>query len=246
MNKTHICTYCGKEFTHKPGKKNSCCSRDCATRKASLVHTINLEGQKFGRLTVLYNATEAPTKEKPYPKKKWMCMCDCGVKKIVGTDPLVTGKSKSCGCLNREMVSNVNRTHGESKTRLYEIWKSMRSRCSKPHNTGYSYYGGRGIRVCEEWDNDFLPFKRWAVESGYNDSLTIERIDPDGNYEPGNCTWATRKQQSINRRSTHYIEVNGERRFIKEWAAIIGVCPAAIHQAIRKGVRAEDYIQQRL
>lgn len=125
----------------------------------------------------------------------WLCECDCGNLSKVNGYNLRNDKIKSCGC--RKTESNTK--HGQRKTRLYKIWSDMKRRCDNPKAPQYEYYGGRGIEYCQDWGK-FIPFYQWAIESGYNDSLTIDRIDSDGNYEPDNCRWATKEEQSRNQR----------------------------------------------
>ena len=143
----------------------------------------DLTGQRFGRLTVL-ERTEL----------KWLCKCDCGNKKIVAGGHLVSGDTKSCGCLRIK--------HGMRNTRLYSIWHGMKERCYNTKHKFYKHYGGRGIKVCEEWKNDFQTFADWALSHGYADNLTIDRIDVNGNYEPSNCQWATNAEQQRNKRNS--------------------------------------------
>lgn len=109
------------------------------------------------------------------------------------------------------------------KSRLYRAWRHMKGRCYDPHDIGYAYYGGRGIKVCKEWDNDYLSFKKWALSNGYKDFLTLDRIDFNGNYEPYNCRWATRKEQANNRRGLHKVEYHGETKTLTEWSQITGI-----------------------
>jgi ribosomal protein S27E len=157
---------------------------------------IDLSGQRFGRWLV-YEMVENHKPRGTY----WRAQCDCGTTRIVYTGDLRRGKSVSCGCFKTEATGARSRTHGESTTRLYGIWDNMRRRCADPDAKGYLNYGGRGISVCVEWA-DFLTFKAWALASGYSADLTLERREIDGNYEPGNCEWATMKAQARNKRTT--------------------------------------------
>lgn len=155
-------------------------------------------GKRFGRLTVIGRLPS-----RGHGKgTKLICRCDCGNETEVFASNLTRGHTTSCGCLKREIVAaGAHTTHGKRQTRLYEIWRSMKQRCTNPNKINYARYGGRGIKVCSEWMESFEAFYEWATTHGYKDDLSLDRINNDGNYEPGNCRWATPKEQAANRRS---------------------------------------------
>ena len=154
---------------------------------------VDLSGQRFGRLVII-----CMTKKRNQGAVIWKCQCDCGKITNVRSNSLRQGLTRSCGCLQKEMVAQIgisHRTHGDArrgkKTRLYWVWRSMKERCFNPNSISYKYYGGRGIKVCNEWLNSYANFRDWALTNGYVNNLTIDRIENDGNYEPNNCQWIT-------------------------------------------------------
>lgn len=156
-----------------------------------------LLGRVFGRLTVVEHAGFDK-----YHFSLWKCKCDCGNEKITRSAHLITGAALSCGCYQRDKAGQNSITHGLHKHPLYLVWSVMKDRCFNERNPSYYRYGGRGITVCSEWVSDFVSFYNWATSHGYQAGLTIERKDNDGNYEPDNCTWATRTEQNQNKCNT--------------------------------------------
>lgn len=164
----------------------------------------DITGIRFGRLTVIEKAGVKGAGKRG-SKSLWLCKCDCGNEKVILRNSLVSGITKSCGCLGRENKRTMHLKHGMAKTRLWNIWCGIKDRCNRPNNQDYGRYGGRGISICDEWKNDFQSFHDWSMKNGYREDLTIDRIDNDGNYCPDNCRWVTRKEQTRNRSITRTI-----------------------------------------
>lgn len=206
---------------------------------------IDLSGQRFGKLVAIERVVDY---RRPSGKSeaRWKCVCDCGRETFSDSWSLTHGVKTSCGCATHDLLSasmmkthtkhpeiainfkKMATTHGESKTRLYHIWSGMKSRCNDAGCAGYENYGGRGVRVCIEWENDYLSFKAWALSHGYDENArrgqcTLDRIDVNGDYCPENCRWISQKEQMQNKRNTHYVTHNGETHSVAEWSKILGV-----------------------
>ena len=174
-------------------------------------------GKKFGRLTVV----EYLSKE-----GRFVCECVCGNRSVVVPVNLIRGKVKSCGCYNRDITRERMTVHGEHGTRLYRIYRAMKNRCYNPKDDSYPYYGGRGIKVCDEWLESYIAFRDWSITNGYSGDLSIDRIDNDGDYEPSNCRWVTTHQQAKNRRPAspqRYWTIDGVTKSEIEWCEEYGV-----------------------
>lgn len=172
----------------------------------------DLTGKRFNRLTVLNFERTSERR-----RQLWRCRCDCGNETIVDASKLRSGHTKSCGCYAKERIGSLNKKSGRTQTRIFYVYWNMVNRCGRATDKNYSSYGGRGIRVCDEWlgEHGFENFCKWAMESGYDENAprgvcTLDRIDVNGNYEPSNCRWVTQKEQCNNRRVTRYVKINGK------------------------------------
>lgn len=203
---------------------------------------LDLTGQRFGRLTAIQR------KKSQKGRSMWLCQCDCGNQKVVSSNHLTRGAVKSCGCLNKEIahergelskIGERTRKHGDFGTKLYGVWAGIKRRCQNPNTKYYADYGGRGIRVCEDWQN-YEPFKEWALSQGYHEGMSIERIDVDGDYSPENCKWIPLSEQNRNKRLTVYIEYQGKRYTVKEVAAITGLKERTIRARYERGWSSEQ------
>lgn len=192
-------------------------------------------GREFDRLTVIEFAGLV-VKSDGRRESQWFCRCKCGGQKTTRLSNLLSGDAGSCGCRHRERAGNASRTHGQSKLRLYQIWREMIRRCHNPkHERPYSFYGARGIVVCAEWRGDFDSFRDWALANGYASNLTIDRKENDQPYCPENCRWVTQKEQLRNTRWNRMVTWNGETKPLSEWCEILGLRYNTIQDRLSRG-----------
>lgn len=184
---------------------------------------VDITNQRYGRLV----AIRVTDQRDGAGSQRWLFKCDCGNEKILSINPVRQGRVKSCGCLSKP--------HGKTGTRLHTIWCSMRERCKNDGRPEHENWGGRGITICDEW-NDYKVFEQWALNNGYNDNLTIDRIDNNKGYEPTNCRWATYKDQARNTRRNHYITIGNETHLVDDWCQILGtVNKSSVYRRVRAG-----------
>ena len=193
-------------------------------------------GKRFGKLVVL-----EPTNKRSGTDVVWKCQCDCGNIAYVATRHLRGNSTKSCGCMQ-----NHGKTHGESFSRLYNVWSAMKRRCFNPNDKRYANYGGRNIKVCEEWLN-FEPFRDWAIANGYRydadyGKVTIDRIDVNGDYEPSNCRFADIKTQTNNTTRNVKITHNGQTKTVAEWSRELGINYGTLIDRFKRGLPVEKIL----
>ena len=186
---------------------------------------------KYGKLTILDTAFYKNG------NRYVNCICDCGNKKAILFNNIKRGLVKSCGCI-------VKTRNGKSKTKLFVSYKHMIDRCYRVNDISYKNYGGRGIIVCDDWKNDFMSFYNWAIENGYKDGLTIDRINTNGNYEPTNCRWVSMQIQQNNRSNNRILEYKGQRKTITQWAKFCGLSYRNLHYRLKNGYSVEQAIEK--
>lgn len=216
---------CGKHVTVDGKSLRSGATQSCGDHKQK-----DITGQRFGKLTAV-----CIVGQDKYSRNVWQCLCDCGNYINVMIGNLTSGNTQSCGCGH-----DGHPTHRETRTRLYNIWQGMKSRCYYTNDDAYANYGARGVSVCSEWKNDFLAFKKWALENNYSDTLTIERKDVNGNYCPENCCWISRGNQANNKRNT--IRINGQT--LKEISKATSIKYDNLYSHYRKGNLNEWLLKQ--
>ena len=212
---------------------------DVSTRKGNNFN--NLIGDVFGRLTVI-GLSERKSGRKSY----WVCKCSCGNYTEVRSDILLSHNTESCGCLKIEQdIKNLGivNNHKMTKHPLYRKWNSMMQRCYNDTQERYYRYGGRGIIVCNEW-HDVKKFVEWSEKNGYQEGLSIERINNNGNYEPSNCKWVTLQEQHYNKSTSVFHEYNGERLTTMQWQRKLNIPLSKVSSYKSKGIEFLDLIRQ--
>ena len=188
-------------------------------------------GKKFGKFTILREVRDG------YPRLHVEVICDCGTAEIRCHGSISKGNPCCKKCFSKQCALNgkKNSTHGLSNKKLYDVYKQMLRRCYTESSKDYKNWGGRGIKVCDEWRADIFKFFEWANKSGYKEGVTIERLDVNNDYCPENCTWIANELQSNNRTDTRFLELEGVRRPLKEWCKITGLSDKTIRSRIRYG-----------
>ena len=206
----------------------------CVVRKTRL---IDRAGQRYGHLTVV--KYDGHRNGRAY----WLCQCDCGNQKVIAARDFASGTTKSCGCMQH---AHGLRKYGDAEYRnpsLYRTWNTMKQRCENPNREKYSIYGGRGIKVCDEWQ-DPNAFIDWSLSNGYEKGLQIDRIDNNGNYSPTNCRWVTGKENCRNRRSNVILTIDGVSKTVIEWCEETGLKHFTVYYWVR--TKGKSYAEQRV
>lgn len=250
-----ICPVCGERFSMEAetvGKARRCKGCNAKSR------IIDISGQRFGRLVAIEYAGKITSEISPTTISLWKCKCDCGNQITVRYPALISGNTRSCGCLLDESrkINNVNKRRSVSHDFVFEgnldnhplrlIWKSMLMRCNNPNVMGYKHYGGRGIKVCDRWSGE-LGFENFVNDMGERpDGTTLDRINYDGGYEPSNCRWATQETQSNNRRDNSCVTLNGEKITCAQLCRRYGFYYTYVTYQLRHGIDINFIIKNQL
>lgn len=236
----HVCRYSRSANT----RKRETCAKGFFIGLTMKI--TDIKGQRFGRLFVVRFAESTGS-------ARWLCICDCGNEVIKDGRLLRSGSTQSCGCIHRERMSAIGKKYNENKKikvdhaqNLREMFDGMKKRCRNKNSKSWKDYGGRGIKVCDEWLKDSRAFYFWASSNGYAPGLTIERNDVDGNYEPGNCRFIPKSEQSKNTTRTAYIEFNGVRMTRMQWAEKTGISAKILASRAQHGWSVERMLTQPL
>lgn len=234
---------CGNEKSFFRGNLLRGSVKSCGCKKGEAIHlakSLNLEGKRFGRLTAV---SLAPYESGTEESARWKCLCDCGNEAIIVAKNLISGNTRSCGCLLPDILNERNKSnavHNGSYDRLYCVWQGMKNRCYSVKNHAYKDYGGRGISVCDEWigEGGYDRFKSWAYSNGYDENAprgkcTLDRVDVNGNYEPSNCRWVSLLVQANNKRNIRMYELNGEEKPFSVWCREYDINPSLVRQRMK-------------
>lgn len=181
----------------------------------------DISNQKYGKLTPVEYVGVYKN------RSSWLCKCDCGNETIVSATKILSGHTKSCGCLKIK--------YSIENKRMFQIWCNMHKRCKRNDQRDSKYYFGKGVKVCQDWDV-YENFQSWAFENGYADNLTLDRIDSKGNYEPSNCRWITMAEQQRNKSNCYYVTINGVQKTLSEWAREIGIPRETLRYRVEKNL----------
>ena len=199
-------------------------------------NALNLAGQRFGKLSVKEKLIERDSQGLVL----WRCECDCGQTHIAAGALLKKGSTRSCGCQRAATLAEINKTHSQSRTKIYQVWRGMKKRCGLESQQNFANYGGRGITVCDRW----LSFENFLQDMGHPPpGMSIERKDVNGNYEPSNCTWATQEQQNSNRRQTIFLEYCGQKNTLVRWARDLGLSRQTVYWRYRQGWPVDEVLK---
>lgn len=232
---------CGNTTIVQKSRLLSGHTRSCGCLNKTPNNWKDISGQRFGRL-VAVKRVGSKLRGNAY-HALWLCQCDCGNKKLITHSDLMTGRVFSCGCQKSEHITK----HGGYKDRLYDVWVGIKDRCYNKNCKSYNSYGGRGIKVCDDWLENYSNFKKWAYENGYNENAkrlecTLDRINVSGDYEPNNCRWITIQEQNKNKRNTILIEIDGVTKCLADWCDEYGFPRDKAYHRRKAGKPIEQWI----
>lgn len=198
---------------------------------------VDLINRRFGSLVV-----KERLKMNSHREMEWLCVCDCGKEHITTSNRLTHGQTTCCRECVKTKISVANTKHGTKPIELWHCYTNMKTRCYNEKYSLYHRYGGRGIKVCDEWLNSFEKFREWAFENGWSKDLTLDRIDNDGNYEPNNCKWSTIQEQSNNRHTNRILTLNGVSDTMANWSRKLNIPYHIIQSRLYRGWEEEKIL----
>ena len=203
----------------------------------------NLIDQRFGKIVVVERLPM-----NAHHEAEWKCMCDCGNEHISTSYNLTHGATTKCKKCKIELIAQKNTTHGQQPRKMFNAYVNMKTRCYNPNYHLYKNYGGKGIKICDEWlgKNGFINFREWSFKNGYKDELSIDRINNNGNYEPNNCRWVTMREQQNNRTNNHLVTIEGKTQTLAEWCRYYGIKYANVMARICNGWSEYDALTKPL